>query len=864
MPDRPLLLFPTPEPADRSKGHGFPVRIHRPSVGRQGQRLSPVFRRLQTAFNERRVELQQSAAGVDPEQVLVIETIGSVENFANAVKRIDGLEWMGEIETDEIAPDDDFYDERDTTKELNGRLYMVMSNQRAINEMLSLWQRYQVDPSLDFSDRQSDLWGLAKFRDVFLCLKDIRRWSAQDRIEETGILDAWREDLEHDADRNVRFEVELWFRVSEEKRWEGREQIESLITGLGGSVIDDCVIGDIAYHALLAEIPARAAQQITEHPNVDLIKCDSVMFFRPVGQMATGRRPVEGELSDHEYEDAEPPTGEPTVAILDGLPLANHELLQGRLIIDDPDDYAAEYTVPDRTHGTAMASLVVHGDLSDGATALGRPVYVRPIMKPIPWIDSPRPEQIPGNVLVVDLIHRSVRRMFEGDGGNEPAAPTVRIINFSIGDPCRQFMQALSPLARLLDWLSIKYGILFVISAGNHLKNIETGISKNGFDALTEGEKEALVVRTIYSDARHRKILSPAESINGLTVGALHHDTATASHMDRAMNFFDNLLPSPVSAFGSGHKRAVKPDLIFNGGRVLYQEPLGANVDATFEPRRIRIAPGNKVASPSGISGELGKVAYCCGTSNAAALISRLSTACHDTLQDIFEEQAPDIELSPYLAPLLKTMVIHGCSWGEIEEKLREILQTADNGRQMRSLISRWLGYGVPDSNRVMECTAQRATLLGFGQLEDEEAHMFTLPLPASLGARREWRRLTATLAWMSPVAASTQKYRAAGLWFEVDSNVIAADRSEVDTKASRRGTVQHEVFEGDRAVAITEDTNLTIKVNCRKDAAKIQSPVPYGLAVTLEVAEGIDIAIYEEIRTRIASAVEIRTRESS
>lgn len=322
MPDRPLLLFPTPEPADRSKGHGFPVRIHRPSVGRQGQRLSPVFRRLQTAFNERRVELQQSAAGVDPEQVLVIETIGSVENFANAVKRIDGLEWMGEIETDEIAPDDDFYDERDTTKELNGRLYMVMSNQRAINEMLSLWQRYQVDPSLDFSDRQSDLWGLAKFRDVFLCLKDIRRWSAQDRIEETGILDAWREDLEHDADRNVRFEVELWFRVSEEKRWEGREQIESLITGLGGSVIDDCVIGDIAYHALLAEIPARAAQQITEHPNVDLIKCDSVMFFRPVGQMATGRRPVEGELSDHEYEDAEPPTGEPTVAILDGLPLA--------------------------------------------------------------------------------------------------------------------------------------------------------------------------------------------------------------------------------------------------------------------------------------------------------------------------------------------------------------------------------------------------------------------------------------------------------------------------------------------------------------------------------------------------------------
>jgi len=792
---------------------------------------------------------------VDPEQVLAIETIGNVENFANAVKRINGLEWMGEIETDEITPDADFYDEQNSDKELSGRLYLVMTNQRALDEMLSLWQRYQADQTTRFER------GLTKFRDVFRCLKDIRRWGIQDRIEETGVLDAWREDLEHDGNRAIRFEVELWFRETDDKRQNAQGKVQALIEELGGLLLGNCTISDIAYHALLAEISANTARQIIDHPEVDLIKCDSVMFFRPVGQMATGKGPVEGELSDHEVEAAGLPTGDPVVAILDGLPLANHELLQDRLIIDDPDDYGSEYTVADRTHGTAMASLVVHGDLSDGATALHRPVYVRPIMKPIAWIGSPSPEQIPEDVLVVDHIHRSVRRMFEEDGGNEPAAPTVRIINFSIGDPCRQFSQAISPLARLLDWLSIKYGVLFVISAGNHPNSIETGISQDEFQALSESEKEALVVRTIYSDARHRKILSPAESINGLTVGALHYDAATVAHTGRALNFFESLLPSPVSAFGSGHRRAVKPDLIFNGGRVLYKEPLGLNAAATFEACHMRIAPGNKVASPSGMAGELGKVAFCCGTSNAAALISRLSAACHDTLKDVFEEQAPGAELAPYLAPLLKTMVIHGCSWGEIEGKLREILQTADNGRQMKSLIFRWLGYGVPDSNRVMECTAQRATLLGFGHLRDEEAHIFTLPLPPSIGARREWRRLTATLAWISPVAASTQKYRIAGLWFEVDGNVIAANRSEVDTRASRRGTIQHEVFEGDRAVAITEDANLTIKINCRKDAAKIEAPVPYGLAVTLEVAEGIDIAIYEEIRARIASAVEIRTR---
>lgn len=856
MPDRPLLLFPTPETADRSKGRGFPTRVHRPSHGRQGQRLSPMFTELQTEFNARRVELQQTAAGADPEQVLVIETIGSVEDFANAVRRIDGLEWMGEIETDEIAPDEDFYDEHDAARELSGRFYLVMTNQQALDEMLSLWQRYQNDRNMEFER------GLTRFRDVFLYLKDIRRWGVQDRIEETGVLDAWREDLAHDGHRPIRFEVELWFRGTDAKRQEARVQVDRLIRELGGAILDDCIITDIAYHALLAEIPANAAQQITEHPDVDLIKCDSVMFFRPVGQVATGKRPVEGELSDHEAEEAAFPTGNPIIGILDGLPLANHSLLADRLIIDDPDDYASAYTVPDRTHGTAMASLVVHGDLSDGAPPLSRPVYVRPIMKPIPWIGSPRPEQIPDDVLVVDHIHRAVLRMFEGEGTGDASAPTIRIINFSIGDPCRQFTQVLSPLARLLDWLSVKYRVLVVISAGNHHQDITTGVQKTAYDVLSDREKEAAIVRALYGDARHRRILSPGESINGITVGALHHDSASVSHINHAVNLFGSILPSPVSAFGSGHRRAIKPDLLFSGGRVLYTEPLGTTADATFESRHMRVAPGNKVASPSALAGDVNKVVYCCGTSNAAALISRMAAACHDTLVDVFEEQAPEIELSSYIAPLLKAMIVHGCSWGEIGTRLQEVLQTPDNGRQIRNWISRWLGYGVPASERVLACTEQRATLLGFGQLGDEEAHLFTLPLPPSLGARREWRRLTVTLAFMSPVAANTQRYRAASLWFEVEGNSLAPNRQDADWKAVRRGTVQHEVFYGDRAIVIANDVSLTVKVNCRRDAAKIQEPVAYGLAVSLEVAEGIDIAIYDEIRTRVMSAIEIRTRE--
>ena len=139
MPERPLLLFPTPQLADRTR-RVMPQfgRVHKPDITRQGQRLSPMFNQLQAAFKARKVEIQQNAAGTDPEQVLVIETIGSVEDFAKAVKRIQGFEWMGELEIDNIAPDQDFYDEEHPGKKLDGRLYLVMTNQQALDEMLSL------------------------------------------------------------------------------------------------------------------------------------------------------------------------------------------------------------------------------------------------------------------------------------------------------------------------------------------------------------------------------------------------------------------------------------------------------------------------------------------------------------------------------------------------------------------------------------------------------------------------------------------------------------------------------------------------------------------------------------------------------
>jgi hypothetical protein len=257
-------------------------------------------------------------------------------------------------------------------------------------------------------------------------------------------------------------------------------------------------------------------------------------------------------------------------------------------------------------------------------------------------------------------------------------------------------------------------------------------------------------------------------------------------------------------------------------------------------------------------SGTLNKTAYTRGTSNAAALISHNCAICYDALQDIFNNQGNIEDFDDYSTMILKAMVVHGSRWGEIGEKVKSVLQESD-GRREKNWIGRWIGYGVPDIERVLDCKKNRATVIGYGELDDGNAHIYKLPLPPSFSSLSGLRRLTVTLAWFSPISAQTQKYRDASLWFEVDNKLISSDRVDADWQTVRRGTLQHEVFEGNVASPYANDANIEIKVNCRSDADKILNPIKYGLLVTFEIAENIDIELYEEIRSRIATTIQIQ-----
>ncbi|WP_406546710.1 S8 family peptidase [Succinimonas sp.] len=861
MNRRPLLLFPTPDITSRSKNHngGFGNQ-HYPSHSRQWERLSPTFTQLQKTFQLRKFEIRKDVSGADPEQVIVMETIGRVEDFIKAVERIDGFEWMGELDVDDLPSDQDFFDIKHPEKELSGRLYMIMTNQRALDVMISLWRKYAAQ---DNRRMQFDK-GLAKFRDVFQHLKDIRRWGVTDRLLDTGIVDKWKERINSDDDP-VKFEVELWYRKDDKKRLQCSNTVKDLIKQQNGKVLYESTLKEICYHGLLVELPANAIQNILDNQNVDLVKCDDVMFFRPLGQMLFSREAPEFETSSYTGSSHQHPlpSKKPVIALLDGYPLANHQMLKGRIIIDDPDEYANAYKAIECIHGTSMASLIIYGDLNAQGKILDRPVYIRPIMQPNKTaFKEPRVEEIPDDVLLVDLIHRSVKRLFDGDGTESPVSPTIRVINLSIGDSNRQFLNSMSPLARLIDWLSYTYNVLFVISTGNHAGSIDLKVSQTEFQSLSQLEQEIAVVKAILSDVRNRKLLSPSESINGVTVGSVHKDSSQFLIPYSLINPFQHLLPSPASAFGRGYRKSIKPDIVFPGGVLLYKEDLrslgsGNLVIKLATDQIIRSQPpGNLSAAPSLNAGQLDGTAYSAGTSNATALVSHEACILYDLLLQILKEHNIDETRGrAYEVPLLKAMLVHGCSWGSANA----IIGSLNLSKDYHSLMRMWIGYGFPDTERVMYCTEQRATILGFGQLSNDEAHVYKLPLPPSLESKTIFRRMTVTLAWLSPISANTQRYRNARLWFEVDDKDLVPNRTKgADWHAVRRGTVQHEVFAGEKAVPFNNKTSIEITVNCCKDAGKILKPVAYGLVVTLEVSEELDISVYDEIKTCIAHAIKV------
>ena len=842
----PLLIFPQPSPVERQGGSKIPPSLHVPGHARQTERLTPRFQSLQNAFEARRLELQTTANNSDPDLVVVFETVGAVSDFISSAERIPGLEWLAGMIEAQIDPDEDFYSTQDSEKPLSGRLFLMGSNRQALDEVVRLWGLYKEAPNGNLGD------GLSAWKGLFLHLKDVRFWGPQDRLDD-DLRQAWRFRLENGA-TSLKFEIEAWCFASAAKNASSSVEVRALVNELGGRVLDERLIPDIAYLGFLVDMPAQSVQQLLDASPAPLLRSERVMFLRPQGQAAVRAGDEEPRLPDA----AVPPqrtSGNPIVAMLDGLPMANHPRLQGRLIIDDPDQWANDYPAAERIHGTAMASLIAWGELDGGGTALASPIYARPIMRPDPG-SNPREECTPDDRLLVDLVHVAVRRMFEGTPDAPPAAPTVRVINLSVGDRFRPFAGELSPWAKLLDWLAHKYKVLFIVSSGNWVDDLVLKVARESLRNLSQEAQATASMQALVQQDMHRRLLAPAESVNALTVGACYSDVSTFAAVPGRFALFPEQGIAPYSCIGPGFRRAIKPEVLLPGGRVLYRErplsPAGeSHVSGVWHTSQ---SPGQRVASPPDAGGD---TVYTRGTSNAAALATRWAAQAFDVLESL-RAGNPSWLPHRYDAVMIKALLAHGATLGDIETHVLAAHRDIEHWHAQRRLVSRYAGYGVADVQRALTCTEQRAIMLGVGDLRNEKAWEFRVPIPEALNATLVRRRLTVTLAWFTSPNPRHSKYRTARLWVDLPADPLRLQRLEGEARQLQLGTLQHETFEGEGAVPVVPGQHLVVRVNCVADAGRLVGPVEFALCVSLEVAEGVALPIYEQVRARISQQVTV------
>lgn len=774
-----------------------------------------------------------------------------------AIQKIPGLSVAFEGEA-EYPVDEDFSAPDEDAQLVGGRLYAIIPDLAALRHIVSLWdihERGSAFPS-----------GLSAWKQLFTHLRAVRPWGPEDRLlPETREYLAYR--VAQAPNDPIRVEVQFWYRDQSARRQQNVDSLTGVTTHQQLNIVAQCVIEPIQYHAALVDLSPLDVTAILENAGSGIGNAIGVMHLKPQSMVDVDIPDVEG----FELEGHEPPVslnGEMRLALLDGMPLQRHEVLDGRILLDDPDGFEATCPPDKRAHGTAMSSLILNGDLR-APTPLRTTLYVRPILS---YDAETNDERSPRDSFPLDLVFRAVRRMKEGEAGSPPAAPSVVLVNLSIGDANQPFTGRAGPWARLIDYLAFRHKLLFVISAGNHVAPILLPDVANltAFEALSAKDREASIVKATFNARATRTLLAPAESANAITVGACHNDNTPLGAERQGMQYrpfqLDGL-PNMSSAFGPGVRRSVKPDMTFDGGRE-YVRAFPSQDGVSVSPSRQGGGLFGHLTAAPDATGALNRTVSSHGTSDAAALVSHNLAQIIEILDPAREDSSIPVP-EEFLALATKALAIHACYWGEEATAIIDHVGPADRRlhyRRRMNVVSA-IGFGRPDFSSVRECARNRAVMIDWGTLEQDRSLIYRLPVPQELDGTREVRRAKVTIAWLSPINSRRAQHRAArfeisaedegGWWLGKDSTLSPPPKAEIN------GTCAQLCLEAKDVIHLANMDGLGIRITCRPQHGSLDIAIPFALAVTFELADTSTVDVYEYVRVALLERVrtaQIRT----
>ncbi len=217
-------------------------------------------------------------------------------------------------------------------------------------------------------------------------------------------------------------------------------------------------------------------------------------------------------------------------------------------------------------HGTFVASRCIFGDNIDDCLGSHQlQPYCKVIDIPVFGVDANGEKTFPYEFGLRKTIESVVSQFFD----------TTKVYNLSLGAPYPIVDNQFTELAKLLDYLSKTYKVLFVVAAGN-------------IDSLLGNFPSEH-----YSSPMSR-IGCPAESLLSLTVGAIAKYT-------NAQALSDTNIISPFSRIGPGADLGIKPEVVAHGGNLITpynQTPRVATYGISHNGSSLAVDNGTSYSAP--------------------------------------------------------------------------------------------------------------------------------------------------------------------------------------------------------------------------------------------------------------------------
>lgn len=543
------------------------------------------------------------------------------------------------------------------------------------------------------------------------------------------------------------------------------------------------------------------------------------------------------------------------VCILDSGINGNHPLLRSAMA--ESASFVDEEGEADQAgHGTAVAGVALYGDVEACNNAnFWRPefwLFNGKVMKKCPHT---------GNAVYDELsLEASLTRAVE-----HFVELGCRIFNLSLGNSNAPYDGShVRGLAYILDVLSRRHNILFVVSTGNFNGSENPPVPINSW---REEYPEYLI-------AEQSAIIDPAPAMTVLTVGSISRHNATYDsqrypEIHQIAPASENQ-PSPFTRHGPSVKGALKPELVAPGGN-LASPMRQANAQWAPHMRGLGVLTLNHQVVGSTVFKEMS------GTSLAAPYITHLAGRLLN-------------EYPAASANMLRAMLINQAYLpSEVASLFSDEFRKAykeDKATYNRDVARDVAGYGVVSEADLFRSSDSAVVLMSEETIENDGCQFFELPLPDEyLRSSRGTRELSITLAY-SPVVRTTRiEYLATQINYRL---VIGTSLDEVQKHFSQQLKAETDVLKeakhSNRDISAqlrnhgtVQSSRWTFKqlrpgekwfvVVVRQDrdwnpsAAEKES---YSLVVTVADRDNEHADLYVQIQERIEQQAEVREQQKA